>query len=189
MVDPGEQCDPGVDFAPNDGCGAPGTTGQCQFVAPLGGTGASCSDPQVFAVSTAAPVSILASAGMSTYGYSDHNIGSCSQFTGGLERIFQITPATTGTLSVRVGYEADDVTSTCAVSPTAPECWAHMLYARTTCATASTELSCVESHSAPNVPSTLSFAVTAGTPYFVFVDGYNGQSYSYGPFNLFVTLQ
>jgi len=188
VVDPGEQCDPGMSPPANDGCGAPGTVGQCQFVAPRAGTGASCTDPQILQV-PAGKTSLLASAGMSTYGYSDHNVGSCSQLTGGIERVFQMTPTITGTLSVSVGYEADDVTSTCAVSPTVPECWAHMLYSRTTCATATTEIACVESHSAPNVPSTLSFAVTAGTPYWIFVDGFNGASYSYGPFNLFVNLQ
>jgi hypothetical protein len=135
-----------------------------------------------------------ASSGMSTYGFTDDYIGSCDTGgSGGRDRVFQITPAATGTMHVSVGYLTDGVTPSCpSTNPTGPFCWLPVIYARTACATASTEVTCtqgVDATSGTAIPATLTFAVTANTPYWVIVDGFDGASYSYGPFNLIVNLQ
>ncbi len=103
--------------------------------------------------------------------------------------MFSVTPSKTGILTVMVGYEVDGVTPTCS-NLFAADCWALQLYARTTCATASTEVAC-EAGTITNsfLPETLTIDVTAGSTYFIFVDGYDSGNYSYGPFNLILNLQ
>jgi hypothetical protein len=114
---------------------------------------------------------------------------------GGLDRVFQITPAASGTLSVSVGYQTDGVTPACnQATEVGPDCWLPVLYARTTCDDAATEIasSCtlgINMTLVTAIPATTSFAVTAHTPYWVFVDGFDDGDYSYGPFNLIVTLE
>ncbi len=205
IVDPGEQCDPGTNPPANDGCGAPGTANACQFIAAPAGED-KCPG-QAIAV-PAGKTMLLASQGMSTYGFVDDYFGTCSvadgtkpapdggtasgnsDGTGGFDRVFQFTPTMTGTMTVSVGYEADGVTSSCASSQTAVGCWASVLYARSTCSSGSAELACALGLSGADIaPATISFDVTANTPVWVFVDGFNAATYSYGPFNLFVNLQ
>lgn len=190
VVEGNEQCDPGPNPPANNGCGAPGAANACMFIpAPAGED--QCPGQ---AVAIPAGTTILpASMGMSTYGFKDDYIGSCNQGPGGLDRVFQLTPAKSGTMTVSVGYETDGATPTCTVEGmTGPGCWASMLYARTSCGTASTEVAgaCAVGVNGLNiVPTTISFPVTANTPYWVFVDGYDNQDYSYGPFNFIVKLQ
>jgi hypothetical protein len=189
VIDPGEQCDPGMNPPANDGCGAPGTGNQCQFIpAPAGED--QCPGQ---AVAVPAGTTILtASSGLSTYGFTDDYRGSCDPASGGPDRVFQLTPIASGTLTVSIGYQTDGVTASCGAAQTGPFCWSSVLYARSTCGTSSTELACtlgVDAVSSDAIPATISFAVTANTPYWVFVDGYDGTSSSDGLFNLIVKLQ
>jgi hypothetical protein len=200
VLDPGETCDPGTNPPANDGCGAPGTGDQCQVIpAPAGED--TCPG-QAVAVSAGTTV-LTASQGMSTYGFVDDYLGSCgggtqlasatageSDGTGGVDRVFQVTPAQSGTLTVSVGYETDGVTSICGENMNLAACWFSALYARTACDDGATEQACTLGYNESGIdPSTISFAVAAGTPYWVFVDGYNSQNYCYGPFNLVLSLQ
>jgi hypothetical protein len=150
------------------------------------------------AITIPAGTTILTEAkGYSTWGYNDDYVGSClaagGGSAGGVDRVLQLTPAKSGMMTVSIGYEADGVTSICGTNSSALDCWQPMLYARSTCATASTELACATGSPPMNlnafVPQTISFAVTANTPYWVFVDGYDGSNYSSGPFNLVVDLK
>jgi cysteine-rich repeat protein len=204
VVDPGEQCDPGAPFPANDGCNPPGTANQCQFIpAPVAED--KCPG-QAVAVPMGTTVLAL-SQGMSTYGFKDDYFGTCagafgganaadggvgsgtSDGTGGPDRVFQLTPAKTGTMTVSVGYEIDGVTSYCGMNMGLATCWASVLYARTTCNVAQPELACAVGVSGTNLtPAKISFAVTANTPVWVFVDGLDGNNDSYGPFNLIVSL-
>ena len=196
VVDPGEQCDPGPTPPPNDGCGAPGTANQCQFIAAPTSEDVCPGQSLVIPVGTTI---LPESEGMSTYGFTDNYIGSCSVSSasppnGGLDRVFQLTPAASGTLTVSVGYQTDGVTAACdPATQTGPDCWFSVLYARTTCATASSEVANACAVGADGtfnvVPAQISFPVLANTPYWVFVDGYDAQNYSYGPFNFIVSLQ
>jgi hypothetical protein len=189
VIDPGEDCDPGANPPANDGCHPPGSANECTFIS------APASQDRCPGQAIAVPhgTTIVAeSAGTSTYGFQDDYAGSClassGGTTGGRDRVFQITASASGTLTVSVGYAADGVTSTCATNQQAPDCWPAVLYARSTCATASTELACAAGISGTAVaPAVITFPVTVGTPYWVIVDGFDAQSY--GPFNLVLVLQ
>jgi cysteine-rich repeat protein len=196
VLNPGEVCDPSVPVN-GDGCGAPGSANACQLIAPgIAGGGPAGSDacPGQATVVPAGTTVLTEAQGLSTWGYADDNVGSClvagGGSAGGVDRVFQLTPAKSGTLTVSVGYQADGVTSICGSNVWAPDCWAPMLYARSSCATASTELACSTGPATdPHVPQTISFPVTVGMPYWIFVDGWDGFTYSTGPFNLVVQLQ
>jgi len=206
VINAGEQCDPGVDAAANDGCGAPGTANACKLIPATAGEGDQCPGQAVPSATTQLPIgttTLLETSGMSTYGFKDDYYGSCgggkgaatdggsangvSNGAGGVDRVFQVIPASTGTLTASVGYQADGVTSSCA-DVFAPDCIGLLIYARSTCNSGSTELGCKE-NPATFGPATISFPVTAGTPYFIFVDGYDSGNYSYGPFNLSLNLK
>jgi cysteine-rich repeat protein len=180
-----EECDPGPSVA-NDGCGDTGAADACKLQAAPAGQD-KC--PGEAVTVPGGTIKLTAAQGTSTYGYTDDYDSSCSQYPGGRDRVFAIKPTKPGMMSVSIGYEADGVTSACASSIFAPGCWAHMLYVRTTCADTNSEIACSLDGIDPTAPTTLTFAVTANTTYFVFVDGYDDQSYSYGPFNLIVDLQ
>ena len=191
-VDPGEDCDPGPTPPANDGCGAPGTANECHFIAAP--TGEDTCPGQAVAVPAGTTI-LPASQGMSTYGFKDDYTASATcraasgATTGGLDRVFQLTPAASGTMTVSVGYEPDGTTVTC-TNMFAPGCWASVLYARSTCADATKEIACnVGTVTTAIAPSNISFDVKANTPYWVFVDGFDGMDYSYGPFNLIVNLK
>jgi hypothetical protein len=89
-----------------------------------------------------------------------------------------------------VGYAPDGLTPTCsnAASGSPPKCWLGLIYVRTACADTNSEIACANAEP-QNPAETVSFAVTANATYNAFVDGYEGQDYSYGPFNLRITVQ
>ena len=123
----------------------------------------------------------------STNGYANDYSGSCSFPPGGPDRVYAVTPTASGNLTVSIGYAADGTTDICAVNVNDPGCWDRVIYARTSCTDAATELACGDL-GAFNVEK-ITFAVTAGTTYYVFVDGYDDQYYSAGPYNLVFKLQ
>jgi cysteine-rich repeat protein len=196
VVEPPEQCDPGsVEIAPNDGCGAPGAANQCQFLAaPVGED--KCPG-QAVAVPVGMTVLGLAQ-GMSTYGFKDDYFGSCgggtqlstakpgeSDGTGGLDRVFQLTPAQSGMMTVNIGNDTNGM-PICTENDNLAGCWSSVLYARTACDSATPELGCMVGAFAP---ASITFAVTANTPVWVFVDGFDNTNASYAPFNFMVNLQ
>jgi cysteine-rich repeat protein len=190
IIETGEDCDPGPPVVPNDGCGAPGTPNECKFIpAPIGED--KCpGQPISISPGTNQLVASIAQ-GTSLYGFKDDYIGSCSLYSGGLDRVFQLTPMMTGTMKVSVGFEADGITESCAADMFAAKCMGHLIYARSVCTDATKEIpgSCIENGMDPSHSTTMTLAVTSGVPVWVIVDGYDNQNYSYGPFNLHVSLQ
>jgi cysteine-rich repeat protein len=179
-----EQCDP-ADISASDGCTDPGApTGGCKFEAPAAETEL-CPGESIPV--TAAGVTLLASEGHTTYGYTDDYIGSCAAGEGGVDRIYQIVPEVAGNVTITVGLSEDGMTPACDVDVNGPTCWDPVLYVRTTCDDTGTELDCSDGVDGTE-PETITFPVTAGTPYFVFVDGFDSAYYSLGPFNLFISL-
>jgi nitrous oxidase accessory protein NosD len=179
-----EQCDPGAG-QPNDGCGDPGAPDACQLQPPPPNTDLCLGTP----VSVPSGTTILtASDGNTTIGFNNDFSGTCSIPPGGPDRVYQLTPQVSGTMTVSVGFGADGATPICDVDITDPGCWDRVLYVRTICTddTAPAQLGCSDNGTL-NV-ETLTFPVVAGTPYFVFVDGYDDQFYSSGIFNLVIKL-
>jgi hypothetical protein len=92
--------------------------------------------------------------GDTTLGSNGHT-GTCETGTAGeVEDIYRYTPTQTGVLFARAGG-LDDV----------------VLYARTTCDTASTELACIDEDPFGYEAELLGVNVTSGVPVYVFVDG------------------
>ena len=195
IIDAGEDCDAGLNPPANDGCGAPGAANACKFIA---APASQDQCPGQFVPVPTGTTVLPATAGYSTYGFKDDYAGSCNPgpapSNGGSDRVFQLTPASNGTLTVKVGYLTDGVTPACPLATqNGPFCWYPVIYARTVCADAATEITgtCkVGADAMANIlPVTTSFPVVANTPYWVFVDGFDGSSIGRGPFNLVVSLQ
>ena len=182
VVNQGEECDPGIAL-PDDPCVDPGQPDGCSYVQPLPEQ-ESCPG-EVIAV----PMGATVVAGHFLYGYEDDADGSCEALMGGDDRVYQLVPAADGTMTVTIGLEIDGVTPTCEVAVSSPGCWPRVLYARSDCADPVAELACGLDPLEPMAPQTISFPVTAGTPAFVFVDGYDDQDYSHGTYNLHIDLQ
>lgn len=184
VVNDGEECDP-RDVAAGDGCGDPGQPDACKLQPPSG-PGDQCPGElvRVFAGTTV----LTAVDGNSTYGFADDYEGSCSYYPGGVDRVYQLVPAQSGTMTVSVGYEVDGTTSFCAADLWDSRCWGYQLYVRSSCEDAASELGCAMDSDWPFKAESLSLPVTAGSPYFVFVDGYDEGSYSMGVFNLVISL-
>jgi hypothetical protein len=91
----------------------------------------------------------------STQPYLNSTQGTCYGATSP-ERMYQVTPHSTGTMSVTITQSAFD----------------SVLYVRTVCASAaaSDELTCIEH----DTTTTTTFAVTDSTPVFLYVDGFGG---------------
>lgn len=181
ILNPGEQCDPGAPIA-GDLCNDPGTKLECQFGAPLDNQemcpGESIDVPEGTSV-------LLAADGYSTNGFANDYDSSCQSALGGVERVFALTPDVSGTLTVAIGTDAENAESICTIDQSDPGCWDHMLHVRTTCDQIGTEVACSDDVDIEEI----AFPVTAGTPIFLFVDGYDAGEYSQGPFNLHFDLQ
>jgi cysteine-rich repeat protein len=185
VLNAGEECDVGEGIA-NDGCGDPGQPDACKLQVPSG-NGDQCPG-QLVDVSAGTTV-LTAASGNSTYGFQDDYDGSCSYYPGGRDRVYRVVPAQSGTMTVSVGYEEDGKTSICDADLYDPRCWGYQLYVRSSCEDAASELGCAMDADWPVKPESLSFPVTAGSPYFVFVDGYDDGTYSTGVFNLVLSLE
>jgi hypothetical protein len=185
VVNPGEECDPGAGVQ-GDPCIDPGQAGECSFIPPLPEQ-ESCPG-EVVAVPLGATL-LAADEGHFTFGYEDDADGSCAMQMGGDDRVYQLVPAADGMMTVSIGYEADGMTPTCDVGVTLPGCWPRVLYARSDCADPGAEVACALDTLQPMAPESITFPVTAATPVFVFVDGYDVQDYSHGTYNLHLDLQ
>jgi len=182
-----EQCDP-LDPTATDGCTDPDApTGGCKFE-PANDTNDLC--PGEAHALTTEGLRLLASEGNTTYGFADDYNGSCNGETvgmaGGVDRVYQITPEVDGTVTATVGLTEDGQSPVCSAEPQSAGCWDMVLYVRTACGDNASELDCsdLDGISAESV----TFSATAGTPYWIIVDGFDDTAYSQGPFNLSVTL-
>lgn len=171
ILSPGEECDLGPGWV-GDGC-----TG-CAEDPAVPGTD-SCPGQ---AVSIAPGVTTLAG---TTIGHADTATGSCRGVPpGGADYVYAVTPMASGTLDATVGLDASGG-SPCLSDVTDPLCWDHVLYARTACGLPASEVACSDvDQGNPLGPESISFPVVAGVAYYVFVDGYEDDFYSRGPFDL-----
>ncbi len=126
-------------------------------------------------------------------GTTNDYIGSCGWEEGGLDQVFDIVPAASGILTVNVGYDGTGTTPYCqAPDYDSPGCVDHTLFVREgsssqDCDNDALEIACQQSN-ADDLTNVLSFPVTAGNHYYVFVDGYDGEWYSTGQYNLGLAL-
>lgn len=98
--------------------------------------------------------------------------GSCLADPETHEQIWRFLPITTGTLNLELASDAD-----------------FGMYVRTDCASDASELDCADFEyggAAGGMPETLSVPVTAGTPVFIFVDGYAAEDV--GPYTLTLSM-
>jgi cysteine-rich repeat protein len=183
-INPEEQCDNGAG-APLDGCVDPGDALECTF-GDLDPTLGVCPG-QEHLVDPGQTVLLSSEAGLFTTGYGDDSESNVCGAYEGSDRVHMITPSQAGTLSVTIGLdEAGEVI--CHNATSTAWCWDHVLYARTTCDDAGTEITCADViNNETNEPETLSIPVEANVPYYVFVDGYD--NFNFGPYNLLIELE
>ena len=182
VLGPEEQCDP-VPPGPNDGCIDPGAMNQCKFEPPPANKDVCNGEPVAVPQGV---TTLLATDGHTNIGYTDDYIGSCNGDVGGADRVYQLTPAVTGTLTVKIGYEVDGVTPTCDATQLPPTCWDQAIYLRASCTDTLTELDCSDINFA--TPEEVTAPVVAGVPIFLIVDGYDSSVYSMGTYNLRLEL-
>ncbi|MBP9869134.1 DUF1565 domain-containing protein [Patescibacteria group bacterium] len=122
---------------------------------------------------------------LTTVNYADNLTASCGGGNGGQDYVLAITPAITGTLTVRIGYDANDALI-CDSDTCTDLCWDAVLSARTDCDSAGSEIACENDTYGGEE---LVISVTASTPVFLIVDGINAGHYAKGPFDLQFDLQ
>jgi hypothetical protein len=116
------------------------------------------------------PLAIGATVTGDTGSGSDHGPGvNCMQNAQAPDLVYVVVPAADGTLVLSLTSE-----------------WDGGLYVRTTCDDPATELVCTDAIG-DNATEVLQVAVTAGTSYYVYVDGYTSDSF--GPYELTSDLQ
>lgn len=92
---------------------------------------------------------------------------SCMTNPDGPDLVYRLVPAATGTLRFTIN-----------------SAWDSGIYVRTTCDDPETEVACVDQQGG-GTDEVVDVAVTAGVPYWVFVDGYTGDQF--GAFTMSVT--
>src|SRR5262249_11712066 len=118
VVTPPEDCDDG-NTKPGDGCDA-----NCKFE--MADTSDKCPGRPV----TLTPAGLIIQD--FTPGYADdyHSASCAAGGIGGLDRVYQVTPTQSGTLTATVGYETNGTDETCTVKGFSdPGCWDRVLYA------------------------------------------------------------
>lgn len=195
VVDPSEECDSGPGVTPNDGCGDVGQANECNVEAQVGsptcpGTAVTIDLNDTAYFPPSAPTySTIGS--VDDYINVDMETGPCFQeiAAGGPEQVFEITPTASGTLTVRTAHDAMGA-SPCGPDPMNPDfsdpfCVDRVLYIRSGPCATGTQLACTNINTT-TWETSVSTAVVAGTPYYVFVDGYNTGAA--GPYVLEVNL-
>lgn len=120
-----------------------------------------------------------------TTGFTDnYSSTGCPAKPGGPDRVYQIVPEVSGTMTVSVGYDEDGMTSVCDKDAQGVGCFNRVLYVRTTCSDEGTEITC--SDAGPLSPESVTFEVTEFNQYYVIVDGASAEDF--GQFNLFISL-
>jgi hypothetical protein len=183
VVNPGEECDL-VPPTPTDGCVDPFDPGECTFEDPDPITDVCPGE----AIDIPAGDTLLPSAQYSTLGFiNDYESENCNFFPngGGVDRVFEFNPGLTGTMTIRIGFDAAGTTPFCDIDLGDPRCWDQLIYARSVCDAQGSELDC--SDDAFGDGEEIAFPVTQDVPVWVIVDGYYDQAA--GPFNLHINLQ
>jgi len=186
IVSPGEECDDG-NTVDGDGCSA-----ICKFEAPSAAD--TCTD-----LETGIPIAVAPGLGLSLPGSGpmyanggadvhDNYLGSCAWEEGGFDQVFEIVPSADGTMTAHVGSDYDGIPICQAPDYDQPGCRDHTLYVREANCAEAEDLACAQSN-ADDLTTTLEFPVTAGTHYYLFVDGYDGEYYSTGAYNLTLDLE
>ncbi|HTJ82945.1 MAG TPA: DUF4215 domain-containing protein [Polyangiaceae bacterium] len=122
-------------------------------------------------------------------GVNDDAIGSCAPETGGLDQVFDIVPTASGTMTARVGFDLSGTNTAFCQPPDYDQagCRDHTLFVRENDCSSIGDIACQLSNG-NDLTNVLSFPVVAGNHYYVFVDGYDGEWYSTGEYNLEISL-
>lgn len=121
-------------------------------------------------------------------GASHETIGSCAYpgEVNGKDEVFAFRPEASGTLTISTGL--DEMGAPVCNTFMEPECWYSFLYVREMSCDQGTEVACGEIDLETGITQ-ISFEVTEGRDYYLFVDGLNDQFYSFGPYTLHFDLQ
>jgi cysteine-rich repeat protein len=166
-----ESCDDG-NSQTGDGCNS-----DCHFDV-LEDTADTCDgEPITFDADETAQVVGLTTARADDY------VGTCAGSTGGKDVVFSFVAPSTGTLTADVGRTAlgDDA---CMVDPYGSSCFDRVLYVREGTCGDGAEIGCSDDEMDGAAIEHVSVPVTEGQTYYVFVDGYDAEFYSYGTFVL-----
>jgi len=194
-VNGGEQCDPAM-VSNDDGCINPGSPNECHYGEPP-------PDPAI----------VMCPGGLITIGKGDsfqlgpYNNGSgqhneantvtadCVSAAVGPEDVFHITPTGDGTLTAQIGHDETGTALYCDTFPN--DCGDFVMYLRKNMcdsADAADQLLCSDFTDNPNSPFgfdellTITVPVTAGTDYWLVVDGLD-DTYGIGGYYLQIQLQ
>jgi hypothetical protein len=116
----------------------------------------------------------------------DYTPGGCvTPGAGGPDRVYQLVPDVAGMMTIKVGVDVDGQTSVCDQDLESPGCFDRVIYVRTTCGDAATEITC--SNAGVYTPESITFPVDAFGQYYVFVDGASPSEF--GSYTLFVSIQ
>lgn len=136
----------------------------------------------------------------STIGATDSGTGTCMLQPDGFivaapDHVRRVRPTVDGTLKVTIGLGFDDV-PLCGADPEvepsfpfATGCYDRSLHVRTGCEEVATQVGCSDSWTAWWATEEVVMPVTAGTDYFVFVDGYHDDEYGAGSYVLRLEMQ
>jgi len=137
-----------------------------------------------------------------TLGATDSGTGSCSLQPDGdsifaaPDHVYRVVPSASGTLTATIGLGPDDVAMCGAAESLEPDypypygCYDRALHVREgVCNDVGAEVACSDNPSAWWSREEVSFAVTAGQDYFVFVDGWNDDEFGVGPYVLRLELE
>lgn len=180
IVNQTEECDfGGAD--PSDGCADPVDVDGCQ-VEPAPAeiencAGAATADPIL--VSSGAPTFVPGGdVYASTVGAVDDARGSCQAEAGGHDLVYRVRATSDGTMTATVGagYDGEALCPTDFGGEIPLTCWDRSVYVRAVCDDLATEVACSDSPTDGAAVEQATFTVTAGTDYYVFVDGYYGPS-------------
>jgi cysteine-rich repeat protein len=203
-VNPGEQCDDG-NLQVMDGC-----DDSCQVEA---GVSHDCSTPVTSDVFAATPLAFHGNTlgQVVTNSYQHASDPNCAALSGGggPEHVYALTAQSTGDMRLRLGFNPTypmPLSSDCDEDDLGARCWVRMLYVRTTCNVAASQIGCFGPGGDGDGPAfppagindyveELVVPVTAGTTYYVFVDSHwdghagveCGDNCAAGPYTLHVT--
>jgi cysteine-rich repeat protein len=187
----GEQCDDGnMDLG--DGCDA-----SCQLEPAQNDD---CSDPQgpiaILAGFTNIVGTTLGNSPSHHFDFSQCGFGGEQQ--NGVDRVVALAPQVSGTMNLKRGFDATGTTALCTLLMD-PGCWLSTVHVRTeagdpagACSKQSNQIACGDPGVDPGYVQDITFPVTAGEVYYVFLDTYwdgGGEpTFVSGPYNLNVTL-
>jgi cysteine-rich repeat protein len=195
VVNAGEECDPGSN-TPNDGCGDPGAGNACKVETAIGaadtcatiGTPIQVAQNATVLLPSNPPPLFNNAVGADNYEPIDlmPTGATCYHEPGGKDQVFAVQALAAGTLTVHL--EGADGQPPC-VDFSEATCVDRVLYIRTGMCDTGTQVACEGTTQDPTGYSlTATTTVTANETVYVFVDGYDGMSYSEGPYALRLSL-